>query len=128
VKQGRVYFPPVTLPPGQSTDHRIIILSSDLVINRISSNQFLVCAIIRSAVNQEGRKVGMVPGHTIPVFPSDFKSSTGMSVILHDSLVETHQLFHIAKQDLSRPLVRALGDLNPNKLQAVLSGAKMLLS
>ncbi len=126
MKQGRVYFPPMTLPPGQETDHRIIVLSNNQVINRSSPNQFLVCAIIRSAVSQSGRRVNLVPGHTIPVNPTDFIGSG--NVINHESLIETHQLFHVSKQSLSNPSVRALGELTPEKLKAVLDGAKKLMS
>lgn len=125
MRQGRVYFPPITLPPGQETDHRIVVLSNNQVINRSANNQFLVCAIIRSAINQSGRPVGRVPGHTIPVSQIDF---VGTGVISHDSLIETHQLFHVSKQDLSGPSVRYLGDLNTDKLREVLDGAKKLLS
>ena len=126
MKQGRVYFPPIKLPPGQETDHRIVVLSNNQVINRTSPNQFLLCAIIRSAVNQSGRPVSRVPGHTIPVSQSDFVGS-GV-VISHDSLIETHQLFHVSKQDLSNSSVRYLGDLSPDKLREVLAGAKKLVS
>lgn len=126
MKQGRVYFPPITLPPGQETNHRIVVLSNNQVINRSSYNQFLVCAIIRNAVNQSGGRVSLVPGHTIPVSTNDFAGSG--NVISHDSLIETHQLFHVSKQDLSNPSVRHLGDLNPDKLVEVLNGAKKLVS
>lgn len=127
MKQGRVYFPPVTLPPGQETNHRIVVLTNNQIINRISQNQFLLCAIIRSSVNQSGKPVIQVPGHTIPVNPSDFTSSQEGAVISHESLIETHQLFHIQKQAFSSPSVRSLGDLSQGKLQEVLSGAKRLV-
>lgn len=131
MKQGRVYFPQTILPPGSSTNHRIIVLSNDSVIanGQRMSSFFLTCAIIRSATDQSGRPVRPIPGHSIPVDVADFHSLiAGNSVIQHPSIIETHQLFHISMALLTNPLNRALGDLNTTKLQAVLAGARKLLS
>ena len=129
MKQGRVYFPQGILPPGQLTSHRIIVLSGNLVIARLRPGSFLACAIIRSALNQAGRSVAMVPGHSIPVDADDFTSmQINGQVIQHDSIIETHQLFHISIADFSTPRVRALGDLNSAKLSDVLAGARKLFT
>lgn len=131
MKQGRVYFPQTILPPGSSTNHRILILSNDSVIAHCQRmpSFFLVCAIIRSAINQSGQPVRPIPGHSIPVDPNDFNPLVaGNSVIQHSSIVETHQLFHVSMAQLTNPLNRALGDIDTMKLQAVLAGARKLLS
>lgn len=127
MRQGRIYFPPIKLPPGQETEHRIVVLTNSHLINKIGANQFLVCALIRSATNKSGQRVSLIPGHTIPVNPLDFiPLSANQPVIYHDSLIETHQLFHISKQSLSDPSVKALGDLKSEKLHEVLAGSQRL--
>lgn len=131
MKQGRVYYPQTILPPGSITNHRIIVLSNDSVIahGQRMRSFFLVCAIIRSAINQSGQQVRPLPGHSIPVDPSDFNPlMVDDSVIQHSSIVETHQLFHVSMAQLNNPKNRAMGDLDPMKLQAVLAGARKLLS
>ena len=129
MKQGRVYFPGAILPPEQATHHRVVILSNSAIINRSRSGSFLTCAIIRSAKNQTGRAVQAVPGHSIPVKSTDFISLRKEGQVLkHDSIIETHQIFHISWDSLNDPMNRALGDLDPLKLQEVLTGARRLLT
>jgi len=66
--------------------------------------------------------------NTIPVHPEDFTVLGKTPVIIHHSLIETHQLFHVSASLLSSQTNRPLGDLNSEKLQAVLAGAKKLFN
>lgn len=131
MKQGRVYFPPIVLPPRSTTNHRIIVLSNDTLITRCQRMRsfFLLCAIIRSAINQNGNPVIPIPGHSIPVSSADFTSLVaGAQVIQNSSIIETHQLFHVPMSALTNPANRPIGDLEPTKLEAVLAGARRVLN
>jgi hypothetical protein len=124
MKQGRIYIPKTILPPGQVTKHFIVVLTSDLILKRLaaSQNSFAVVAIIRSAVNQSGRPVPLVPMHSVPISPSDVPNLT------HDSIIETHQLFHMPIAELNPARNPILGDLPKPILAQVLSGARALLA
>ncbi len=126
MKQGRIYIPPLTYPPGKKIPHRILILSNSAIINRSRPGSFLVCAIIRSSISQQtGKAVTLVPNHSIPITVKDCISfNPNFTVLDHDSVIETHQLFHVSCDYLINQSVKALGDLNSDKLQEVLNGAR----
>lgn len=120
--QGRVYFPGTILPPKQATRHRIVVLTKRTIINTHAhqSRSFVMVALIRSAHHQNGQPVRLMPLHSIPLRVRDH------SWLEHDSIVETHQLFHLATQELRDPRNRPLGDLPPHLLEQVLDGAQAL--
>lgn len=124
MKQGRVYIPKTILPPGQATKHFIVVITNDLILRKLAANQnsFAVVAIIRSAINQSGRAVPLIPMHSVPVSPKD------LSGLSHDSIVETHQLFHMPLVELNPARNPVLGDLSKPILEQVLSGARALLA
>src|ERR1700737_20818 len=86
--RGEVFFPDVTLPPGQDVPHRCVVLSpNNLIATQGGRRLFVNVAIIRSATTQQGRSVPLVPGHSIRV------TTTELPCLQNDSIIETHQLF-----------------------------------
>lgn len=123
MKQGRVYLPQAIIPPGQQTTHFVVVLTNNGILNRIQlSGGFVVTALIRSAVSSRGTRVNLLPIHSIPVTRAE------LPFLSHDSIIETHQLFHLPLQELTGTNGRQLGDLPAQILAATLVGARRLLN
>lgn len=118
--RGEVYFPDTKLPPGQDIAHRCVVLSPNALLATQGNRIFVNVAIIRSAVAQNGRRVNLVPGHSILVTPRELPCLT------HDSFIETHQIFAIALAQFSQK--RPVGRLPPKVLDQVLDGARRLFT
>jgi len=123
LKQGRVYLPRAIIPPRQQTTHFVVVLTSNGILNRLQqSGGFVVTALIRSATSSRGNRVNLIPIHSIPVTVAQ------LGFLSHDSIIETHQLFHLPLQELTGSNGRLLGDLPDQILAEVLAGARRLLS
>ena len=119
--RGEVYFPKTTLPPGQATTHRCVILSSNFLLGQHGGrNLFVNVALIRSAVSRTGRPVFLIPGHSFPV------TRTELSFLSQDSIIETHQIFAVPIQEFSSQT--PVGRLPPVLLQKVLEGVRRLFT
>jgi len=118
--RGEVYFPSGVLPPHQSMPHRCVVLSSNSVIAQQGRNLFVNVALIRSAVQQSGKPVPLIPGHSFPVRQVD------LPFLTNDSIIETHQIFAVAIQEFQGR--NAEGRLQPPLLQRVLEGARRLFT
>ena len=124
MKQGRVFIPRNIFPPGQKTIHYVVILSNDFILKRMAASQqggFVVVGIIRSAVNQSGNRVKLVPGHSFPL------GSAELSSLSHESIIETHQLFSLHSSEFHSSRSKHIGDLPKEILHSVLEGAQRLL-
>jgi hypothetical protein len=123
MKQGRVFRPPsAILPPRQAKTHFVVVISNNSSLTRVKTSAnggFVVVAIIRSAKNEAGNPVKMVLGHSFPLTPTDLPK------LSHDSIIETHQLFHIRSSELTP--ANTLGDLPDSILQQALLGAQRLV-
>jgi PemK-like, MazF-like toxin of type II toxin-antitoxin system len=123
LKQGRVYLPKAVIPPGQQSNHFVVVLTNNGILNRLQqSGGFILVALIRNAISNRGNQVKLIPIHSVPVTRAD------LSFLSHDSIIETHQLFHLPLQELTGTRGKALGDLPDQILATVLVGAKKLLN
>ena len=122
--RGDVYFPKSTLPPSQQIPHRCVVLSPTNLIstqpNTTGNRFFVTVAIIRSAKHGNGAAVRPVMGHSIPIGPAD------LSCLTHSSFVETHQLFAVALDELTRN--KHEGRIQGQLLDDILAGARRLLT
>lgn len=122
--RGEVYFPDQTLPPGQDTPHRCVVLSSTNLMatqpNTQGNRLFVTVALIRSATHKGGAAVRLVRGHSIPI------SATDYSFLQHDSIVETHQLFAIELDVLKKK--KPVGKIADPVLTDILKGARQLFT
>ena len=119
--RGQVFWPKALLPPGQSTKHQCVVLSNSK-INSLAgkSGVYLMVAIIRSATNQSGNPVRLVMGHSIPIPAGTLPS------IIHDSILETHQLFALNSTTFDRRDL--IGALPPALLAQALEGARRVFA
>lgn len=121
--RGQVFWPPkgMKLPPKQATQHRVVILSNS-AISTLGGGQgvHLMVAIIRSAMNQQGRPVRQIPLHSIPLSPGD------APFLQHESIIETHQLFAVHSHDFK--CERALGVVPAHVMGQVLAGARKIFA
>jgi hypothetical protein len=122
--RGDVYFPNTTLPPGQQTPHRVVVLSPTTLIstqpNTVNNRFFVMVAIIRSAKHQSGAQVRPVMGHSISIGPND------LPALGHASYIETHQLFAVPVDQLTRN--KHVGKITGQLLDDALAGARRLFS
>lgn len=119
--RGSIFYLNQILPPGSSTNHRIIVLSPTSLISRqpnTKNNKFFVMvAIIRT----QKENMPKVMGHSIDITPNDI---TGGQAIDTNSVVETHQLFHMSLDSFNRQ--QPIGQVKKDKLEEILHGARRL--
>jgi hypothetical protein len=122
--RGEVYFPKTPLPPGQPSLHPCVVLSPTNLIatqpNTPNNRFFVTVALIRGATHRSGAPVRPIMGHSIPITPTD------VSALAKPSIVETHQLFAVALDDLLR--LKNVGRVTGPLLDDILAGARRLLT
>ncbi len=136
-KQGGVYYIPQILPPqgnrANPKNHYFVCLMNSNHIGSYqhpSKNPFfsVLGCIIRSQVNTEtGKKVGLIQSYSFPILASDY------SFLKHDSIVETHQLFHVHYPVFEDPNTQCIGSLympndknDPQLMSEILEAAQSL--
>jgi hypothetical protein len=137
-KQGNVYYISSILPPessGNTKPHYFLCLMNSSHIRNFqhpSRNKgfFVLGCIIRSAVSSTtGKLVPLVQGYSFKIQPTEY------SFLKHDSIVETHQLFHVHYPEFDHTQTREMGSLYmPNDkedstlMNSILDASKSLLN
>jgi hypothetical protein len=123
-KQGEIYKVDTILPPNQADNHYFLVLTNSGHIRNHShpTNRYcLTGCIVRSATNKKGAKVKEIKGYSFLITPQEFP------FLQHDSIIETHQIFHLDIKEFDKTTTKCLGRVNDqSKLQNILDSAKSL--
>jgi hypothetical protein len=124
VTRGLIYSTDNKIHSSKLAAHYYIVLSPTNLMTMHpeypDNRLFVTVAMIRPAITEDGTKVRLIRGHSIPLRRSEHE------FLNQDSIVETHQLFGVELSVIRSS--KSVGKIKNGVLKDILSGAKLLFT
>lgn len=101
----------------------VVLTNDDHIRNHSyppSKTLFVSGCIIRGELNRSGQKVKYQKGYGFPI------KQTKYNFLTKDSLIETYQIFHVDKNEFSKPNSQKIGDIAVDDLKNILYSVQSL--